>query len=103
MEKIYHITTKTEWQFAQQQGFYEAASLPIEGFIHCSKAEQVAGVLERYYKGKTDLIKLIIDTSKLTNKLIYELAPSINQEFPHVYGSINLDAIIEVETIETHI
>ena len=96
MEIIYHITTKIEWQNAQQQGFYEAASLPVEGFIHCSKANQVDGVLERYYKGKTDLVKLVIDTSKLANKLIYELASSVNQEFPHVYGQINLEAIVDV-------
>ena len=99
MEKIYHITTKTEWQNAKANGFYEASSLPIEGFIHCSKAEQVDGVLERYYKGKTDLVKLVIEPQKLNNQLVYELAPSINQEFPHIYGSINLDAILEVVEI----
>jgi uncharacterized protein (DUF952 family) len=99
MEKIYHITTKVEWQKAQQQGFYEASSLHIEGFIHCSKAEQVAGVLERYYRGKTDLVTIVIDTSKLSNKLVYELAPSVNQEFPHIYGAINLDAVMEVMEI----
>jgi uncharacterized protein (DUF952 family) len=82
-----------------QQGFYEAASLHIEGFIHCSKAEQIAGVLERYYKGKTDLVKLVIDTSKLINELVYEVAPSVNQEFPHIYGPINLNAVFEVSEI----
>lgn len=99
MEIIYHITTKDEWQKAQQKGSYEAEFLFIEGFIHCSKAEQVEGVLDRYYNGKIDLLKLVIDTSKLSNKLIYELAPSVNQEFPHIYGSINLEAIIEVKEI----
>lgn len=96
MNIIYHITTKKEWENALQAGFYEAASLPIEGFIHCSTEQQVAGVLERYFKDKTNLVKLVIDASKLSNKLVYELAPSINQEFPHVYGCINVDAVIEV-------
>lgn len=96
MENIYHITSKQEWEQAQKDGFYVAASLPIEGFIHCSKAEQVDGVLERYYKGKTDLVKIVIETTKLNHKLVYELAPSVNQEFPHIYGSINIDAIVDV-------
>ncbi|MFY7965061.1 MAG: DUF952 domain-containing protein [Chitinophagaceae bacterium] len=96
MENIYHITTINEWEVAKRDGFYVAASLPIEGFIHCSKAEQVEGVLERYYKGVTGLVKLVIDVSKLNHKLIYELAPSINQEFPHIYGSINIDAVVNV-------
>jgi uncharacterized protein (DUF952 family) len=93
---IYHITTKAEWQAAQQQGFYEAASLALEGFIHCSTANQVNGVLERYFAGKPNLVKLVIDTTKLTHELKYEHSPSVNQEFPHVYGSINLDAVVEV-------
>ena len=95
MNLIYHITTKENWNIAQQIGYYEVASLAIEGFIHCSTAQQVAGVLERYYIGKMDLVILVIDTSKLANKFIYELAPSVNQEFPHIYGTINLDAIID--------
>ena len=93
---IYHVTTKQEWAIAKANGFYEAASLAVEGFIHCSTANQVQGVLDRYFLGKTNLVKLVIDTALLTNELKYELAPSINQEFPHVFGNINLNAIIEV-------
>jgi uncharacterized protein (DUF952 family) len=100
MEHIYHITTKKEWEQAKKDGFYIAASLPIEGFIHCSKAEQVDGVLDRYYKESKDLVKLVINVTKLNHKLIYELAPSVNQEFPHIYGSINIDAVIDVVEIE---
>ena len=99
MEIIYHITTQIEWQNAQLNGFYEAASLPIEGFIHCSKEHQVAGVLERYFNGKNNLLKLTIDVSKLTNKLIYELAPSLNEDFPHIYGFLNIDAVIKIELL----
>jgi uncharacterized protein (DUF952 family) len=91
---IYHVTTKAAWLQAQQQGFYEAPSLATEGFIHLSTAAQVAGVLERYYQGQTDLLLLHVDESRLTAELKYELAPSVNELFPHVYGSINLEAVI---------
>ncbi len=99
MSLIYHVTSKQEWNAAKQYGFFEAPSLKIEGFIHCSKAQQVQGVLERYYRGKTDLVKLVIDTTKLVHELKYELAPSSNEEFPHVFGTINLDAVIDVVEI----
>ncbi len=101
MPFIYHITTQPEWTKAQQQGYYEAPSLHIEGFIHTSREEQVKGVLERYYKGKTDLLKLVIDTSKLSSPLKYELAPSVGEEFPHIYGVINLEAIVEVVAVHS--
>lgn len=95
-EIIYHITTTDAWKFAKEVGYYEAASLVTEGFIHCSTAAQVAGTLERFFAGQTNLVKLIINSSKLTNELKYEVAPSLNIAFPHVYGVINLDAVIEV-------
>ena len=99
MSLIYHVTTEREWEEAKRNGFYIAPSLETEGFIHCSEASQVKGVLERYYSGKTELVKLVIDPQMLTSELKYELAPSVNQNFPHVYGPINLEAVINVEKI----
>ena len=96
MSEIYHITTQEEWKIAKEQGFYTAPSLDSEGFIHCSEAGQVAGVLERYYSGKNNLVKLVLDPEKLNAPLKYELAPSVNEKFPHIFGSINLDAVKEV-------
>jgi uncharacterized protein (DUF952 family) len=100
MPVIYHITTKQDWQTAQERGSYIAPSLATEGFIHCSEEQQLRGVLERYYKGKTDLVKLVIDTSELQPELKYELAPSVNEIFPHVFGPINLDAVVAIELME---
>jgi uncharacterized protein (DUF952 family) len=101
MAIIYHVTTREEWNKATENGAYIAPSLEIENFIHCSKAEQVAGVLQRYFKGKVDLVRLTIDTDKLTAPWQLDRAPSINEEFPHVYGPINTDAVIEVMTISS--
>jgi uncharacterized protein (DUF952 family) len=99
---IYHVIAVPAWQKAQQQGFYEAPSLAAEGFIHCSKKEQVAGVLERYYSGKTDLLLLHIDETRLTAPLKYELSPSVNEEFPHIFGTLNTDAVVVIEKISTN-
>lgn len=99
MAFIYHITTKQDWNAAKEKGFYTAPSLETEGFIHCSEDGQVKGVLERYYKGKSNLLKMVIDPQKLTSALKYELAPSINENFPHIYGPINPDAVIRIEEI----
>jgi uncharacterized protein (DUF952 family) len=99
MALIYHVTTRQEWDAAKEKGYYTAPSLETEGFIHCSETQQISGVLRRYYKGRKDLIKLVIDTQKLKSPLKYELAPSVNENFPHVYGPINLDAVIDVHVI----
>lgn len=96
MAIIFHVTTRAEWEQAKSEGAYKAPSLALEHFIHCSKAEQVEGVLQRYFKGMKDLVRLTIDTGLLTSPWQFDLAPSINEEFPHVYGPINIDAVTEV-------
>jgi len=102
---IYHVVTARNWQKAIEtagplgQGFYEADSLAAEGFIHASNAAQVAGVLERYYSGQANLLLLYIDESKLTAPLKYELAPAVQETFPHIYGRLNLDAVIKTEKL----
>ena len=96
---IYHVINKTSWQEALQQGFYEAPSLATEGFIHLSTKDQVAGVLQRYYQNQTDLLLLQVDESKLTAELKYEIAPSVNELFPHLFGRLNLDAVTAVTEI----
>lgn len=96
MEIIYHITTASAWADAKAKGFYEHPSLKDEGFIHCSQEHQVAGVLERYFTGQTGLIKLVIDTTKLKSKLVFDWSSSVADTFPHVYGPINTDAVSSV-------
>lgn len=93
---IYHVTTKQQWAEAQEKGQFDSDTLATEGFIHCSTEPQVAGVLERYYHGQTGLIKLKIEKSKVSRPLIFELAGSINEVFPHIHGALNLDAVVEV-------
>ena len=96
MPVIYHITTPAQWDEAQQKGYYDVPSLKEEGFIHCSIEDQLKGVLERYYTGKSGLVKLVIDTELLTSPLYYDWSPSISDTFPHIYGAINLDAVKDV-------
>lgn len=96
---IYHVTYNKDWAIAKERGFYHSFSLDTEGFIHCSTSAQVAGVLDRYYKDRNDLLLLHIDENLLTSRLEYEHSPSLNQKFPHVFGDINLDAIIDIEEL----
>lgn len=96
---IYHVVTAVLWEAARKAGYYEAASLKDEGFIHTSTEHQVQGVLQRYYQNQQNLLLLHIDESKLLAALKYELAPSVNEEFPHIFGRLNLDAVVKVTEI----
>jgi uncharacterized protein (DUF952 family) len=99
MPFIYHIATKADWDNAIKKGYYESPALKEEGFIHCCEERQVPDVLRRYFSGKTNLVKLRIDTDKLTSQLIYDWSNAIEDTFPHIYGTINLDAVTETTEI----
>ena len=94
MEKILHICPAENWNAAFKNGLYQAASLATEGFIHCSKTEQILGVANRYYPGTRGLVLLWIDPEKLAAELRYE--PSDEDIYPHLYGSLNLEAVFAV-------
>lgn len=98
-EYIYHITTLEAWEKAQELGAYSAPSLDSEGFIHCSKKEQVEGVLQRFYAGQTGLILLNIDPELVGAPLIYEMATDLQEMFPHIYGKIPLKAVINITSL----
>ena len=96
---IYHLSTPAEWADAQAAGDYTSSSrdrtLAEEGFIHCSRADQLAGVLERFYVGAGPLLLLSVDTELLTSPCQDdEIAPGVF--FPHVYGPINHAAVVAV-------
>lgn len=93
---IYHLTTVEEWEDAQDLGVYQPPSLHREGFVHCCTEEQLAGVQERLFKGQENLVKLVIDPSLLNQKLQYDKDENLQQEFPHVYGPLNLSAVTEI-------
>jgi uncharacterized protein (DUF952 family) len=100
MAIILHITTDAEWRTSVEKGFYEATSLKDEGFIHCCLNEQLEGVLDRYFEGMQNLVKLQIETDLLTSPFYYEWSASVGDTFPHIYGMININAVKNVERIQ---
>jgi uncharacterized protein (DUF952 family) len=95
-ESIYHITTRTDWDRAVTAGSYTASSLSHEGFIHASTRDQVVGTANFLFKAVDGLVLLCIQTQRLNVELRYELATGTDQQFPHIYGPINLDAVTAV-------
>jgi uncharacterized protein (DUF952 family) len=99
-ENIYHLALVRDWDAAVAAGEYTISSLGVtlaeEGFIHASRADQWEGVKQRYYSDVTDpLVLLVIDPARLTATLVVEEAPGTGETFPHIYGPLNLDAVVE--------
>jgi uncharacterized protein (DUF952 family) len=100
MNTILHITQSKEWAKAKNLGTYRSESLDTEGFIHCSTLAQVVGSANRFFTGLTDLVILVIDIDRVTPEIRYEGADP-NNLFPHIYGELNIDAVVRAIDLES--
>jgi uncharacterized protein (DUF952 family) len=105
MGEIYHLVPESEFRAGVRDGRYAPARLPEDGFVHCAgSAESALAVADDFFSGMAEpLLLLRIDPARLTAKVIHE-APAtvagagtrhlaVADEFPHVYGPIDLAAI----------
>jgi len=107
MSLLLHIAPLSAWEEARAVGGYTPPSLRTDGFIHLSSASQVVGVANAFYSDQTDLVLLVIDSEKLASPVKWEAPvhpeavgdappPDDAQQFPHLYGPLNLDAVVRV-------
>jgi uncharacterized protein (DUF952 family) len=111
MATIYHILPRAVWDAARADDSHDAAyrgdTLDAEGFIHFSTRQQVLFVANARFKGHPGLVLLEVETEKLIAPLKYE-APyegvpddfPVDPHFPHLYGALNLDAVVRVHPFE---
>lgn len=99
--RIYHLALASDWDAARQAGEYTVSTrgrtLAEEGFIHASRADQWHDVRERFYADVAEpLVLLVIDPARLVAEVRHEAVPGLAEEFPHIYGPVNLDAVVGV-------
>lgn len=104
---IYHVCQRAVATAALGAGDYRAPSLATEGFIHMALLHQVRGVVERYYAGQADLVVMVVDPALVRAPVRAEPPSSLRRSpgsappdpselFPHIYGPLNSDAVVEV-------
>ena len=93
---IYHIASKDEWDQAKKKGHYDFCSLKTEGFIHSSTENQFLEVANRLFRGKDGLVLLEIEERLVESEIIYENLEGGEEKYPHIYGPLNLSAIVKV-------
>jgi glutathione S-transferase len=101
---IYHLALAEDWRAAQATGEYRISTrgLTLEqvGFLHASYAHQIAATYQRFYADAGPLKLLMIDPQRLAAlglPLRAEAAPDSGELFPHVYGALPVEAVLQVE------
>jgi len=90
---IFKILGASEWASFQDASRYEgSADDARDGFIHLSRAGQVAGTAAKHFTAREDLVLVAVRVRELGEALVWE--PSRGGAlFPHVYGELALTAV----------
>ena len=96
---LYHIARREDWERARETGVYAPVSLEREGFVHCSLSHQLEAVANALFRGERDLLLLVIDPKRLSAEVRFE-DPGVGEAYPHVYGPIPFQAVVEVRGLE---
>ena len=99
---IFHLVEAGVWADHRAGGHGDA---PVgapgpEGFVHCCDEHQIAGVVERFFPAGSRLVALGVDPTRLAAETRYEEgADRPGERFAHVYGTIPVNAVIEVRPV----
>ncbi|MER6702142.1 DUF952 domain-containing protein [Streptomyces griseus] len=98
---LLHLAEAPLWEAARGSGTYEMSTrgrtLQEEGFIHLSLPCQLPGVARMLYgDDDRDLVVLVVDPGRLADPVRYEAMKPGGEEFPHLYGPLPVDAVVEV-------
>lgn len=96
---LLHLCSAAEWQAISAEGEHRPDSLGGVGFVHLSTPQQVHLPANRLFAGRTDLVLLHIDPSRLTDPVLW--GPGVPTDpdgmmFPHLYGPLPATAVTTV-------
>lgn len=95
-EFIYHVVEPSYFKSFEGKDEYYPARFDEEGFIHNCFEEQFDYVLGTHFEGIEQVLILKIDPAKIFAQIIVE-GDQHPMGFPHIYGPINMDAIVGQE------
>ena len=98
---LLHVAVEAEYEARRSAPSHAPEAMAAEGFIHCCRPEQLAGVLERYYRERDDLLLLALDEAAVADVLKEEDTTGRGERFPHLYGEIPRSAILSIEPFAT--
>lgn len=103
VDPVYHIIAAETWQAVKDDLEYAADSFEKAGFIHLCRKNQIAAVINRHYQNQTNLLLLEINPLKLKYELKYEMVYENEALYPHLYGPLNISAVVQATALSTRL
>ncbi|MDX1590450.1 MAG: hypothetical protein R3283_00725 [Balneolaceae bacterium] len=88
---IFHVVSRRKWRDLYTNGFYKSEDFSETQIVECVTAEELNSYLNKNFQGRKNLLILVIDVFRLSNRY------SRNEESGRVVveGGVNGDAILD--------
>lgn len=97
-QTAFKVLTTQQWKEFERDRVFRGAPVDIsDGYIHLSTAGQLEGTLAKHFAGQRGLHLVEVDLEALGEAVRWEEARG-GELFPHLYGELPIDAVIEVAT-----
>ena len=97
MNKVFKVCERDEWENVKNSDFFLGSRIDKnDGFIHLSTSEQLKETLGKYFKSKSQLYLLKVNTDNLD--IVWEVSRN-KQHFPHLYEPLPLSSVAKVYKI----
>ena len=98
--RLVHLAERERWEAAGPAGSYLPAQWDNDGFIHLSALHQLLTPANRFYRGREDLVAVVLDAHLLGDAVVWEAGTGTVERFPHLYAALTRDAVLAVVPIE---
>jgi uncharacterized protein (DUF952 family) len=105
---ILHLVPEPVWRSLPPAGTWAPPSLAAEGFVHCTGDDELMlQVANRFYADQREpVVVLSLAVERLRADVRWEppahpdgSSPGEGLRFPHVYGPLDLDAVVAVRRL----
>lgn len=88
---VFHVVSKRKWLEFNKGGYYDPVGSRYEEGIECVNADKLKEHINSNYKGRRQVLLLVIDKSRLVSKIEFDK----ERECFLVKDRINMDSILD--------
>lgn len=92
--RLVHLAEKPVWAEAAGRPTYVPPEWDRDGFIHLSSIDQVLTPANRFYRGRDDLVALVVDAHYLGTAVVWEPGTATDELFPHLYAALPAESVL---------
>ncbi len=97
---VYKVCSSLDWNEATRAGaFLGSADDLRDGYIHLSTADQLAGTLQKHFRGRANQVLVTFEASALGPNLRWEASRG-GELFPHLYDSLTPTLALAVTALQ---